>query len=101
MKLENIQSKLQSSFILLQFVHLSILHYTTIEDGLDRIGVDPDLNRVIEGIVFLMKLGDMEDKTAEGSIEMIIIGAMVTTEVGIDQERGHSQEVIVVIELEV
>ena len=29
MKLENIQSKLQSSFVLLQFVHLSILHYTT------------------------------------------------------------------------
>ena len=29
MKLENIQSKLQSSFVLLQFVCLSILHYTT------------------------------------------------------------------------
>ena len=29
MKLENIYSKLQSSFILLQFIHLSILHYTT------------------------------------------------------------------------
>ena len=29
MKLENIQGKLQSSFILLQFVHLSILCYTT------------------------------------------------------------------------
>ena len=43
----------------------------------------------------------MEDKTAEGSIEMIIIGMMVTTEVGIDQERGCSQEVIAVIELEV
>ena len=43
----------------------------------------------------------MEDKTAEGSIEMIITGVMVTAEVGIDQERGHSQEVIAVIELEV
>ena len=32
---------------------------------------------------------------------MIIIGVMVTTEVGIDQEGGQSQEVIVVIELEV
>ena len=29
MKLENIESKLQSSFVLLQFVRLSILHYTT------------------------------------------------------------------------
>ena len=46
-------------------------------------------------------LGDMEDKTAEGTIEMIIIGMMVTIEVGIDQERGHSQEVIAVKELEV
>ena len=43
----------------------------------------------------------MGGKTAEGSIEMIIIGTMVPTEVEIDQERGHSQEVIVVIELEV
>ena len=31
MKLENMKSKLQSSFILLQFIHLSILHYTTLE----------------------------------------------------------------------
>ena len=32
----------------------------------------------------------MEDKITEGSIEMIIIGAMVTMEVGIDQERERS-----------
>ena len=43
----------------------------------------------------------MEHKEVEGSIEMIFIGVMVTIEVGIDQEKGHSQEVIVVIELEV
>ena len=43
----------------------------------------------------------MEDKTAEGNIEMIVINVVVTIEVGIDQERGHSQEVIAVIELEV
>ena len=43
----------------------------------------------------------MEDKTAEESIEMIIIGAMVTIEVGIDKERDHSQEAKAVIELEV
>ena len=30
MKLENIQNRLQSSFILLQFFCLSILHYTTL-----------------------------------------------------------------------
>ena len=43
----------------------------------------------------------MEDKISEGSIEMIIIGAMVTIEVGIDQERDHFQETIGVIELEI
>ena len=43
----------------------------------------------------------MGDKTTEGSIEMIVIGMVVTIEVGIDHERGHSQEIIAVIELKV
>ena len=46
-------------------------------------------------------LGDIEYKTVEENIEMIVIGMTVTIEVEIDQERGHSQEVIGVIELEV
>ena len=41
----------------------------------------------------------MEYNIAEGNIEMIGIDVMVTIEVGIDQERCHSQEVIRVIEL--
>ena len=63
--------------------------------------VDPDLSRVIEGTIFEKVLGDMEDKIVEGSIGMIIIGMMVTIEVGIGQERDHSQETIAAIELEV
>ena len=59
------------------------------------------MSRVTEGIVFKTMLGVMKDKTAEGNMEMIIIGMMATTEVGIDQERGHSQEAIAVIEPEV
>ena len=59
------------------------------------------MSRAIEGTLFKKVLGDMEDRTAEGSIEMIIIGVMATIEVGIDQERDHSQEAIAVIELEV
>ena len=59
------------------------------------------MSRITEGTIFEIMLGDVEDKTAEGNIEMIVIDVMVTIEVGIDQERGHSQEVIVVIELEV
>ena len=41
------------------------------------------------------------DKIAVGSIEMIIIGVVVIIEAGIGLERDHSQETIVVIELEV
>ena len=36
--------------------------------------VDLDLNRVIEGIIFEIILGDMEDNIAKDSIEMTIIG---------------------------
>ena len=43
----------------------------------------------------------MVDKTAERSIEIITIDVMITIEVGIDQEKGHSQEFTVAIELEV
>ena len=43
----------------------------------------------------------MEDKTTERNTEMIAIHVMVTIEVGIGPERGHSKEIIVVIELEV
>ena len=46
-------------------------------------------------------LGNMENKTAGENIGMIVIDAMITSEIGIDQERGHSQEAIVVTELEV
>ena len=42
----------------------------------------------------------MEDKVTERSIEMTVIGMMVTIEVEIDQERGHSQEVIITTEFE-
>ena len=62
--------------------------------------VNLDLNRVIEGMIFEIVLGDMEDKIAEASIEMIIIGVMVTVEVEIDQGRDLSRETIVVIEPE-
>ena len=41
----------------------------------------------------------MEDKTVEENTE--IIGVMVTIEVGIGQEKGHSQEIMAVIGIEV
>ena len=59
------------------------------------------MSRIIEGTIFEIMLGDIEDKTVEKNIGVIVIGVMVTIEIEIDQERGHSQEVIAVIELEV
>ena len=41
----------------------------------------------------------MEDRIVEGNIEMI--DAMNIIEAGIDQEKGHSQEIMVVVEIEV
>ena len=41
----------------------------------------------------------MEDKTVEENTE--IIGVMVTIEVGIDQEKDHSQEIMATIGIEV
>ena len=46
-------------------------------------------------------LGGALDKIAKGGIEMITIGVVITIEAGIGLERDHSQETIVVIELEV
>ena len=59
------------------------------------------MSRVIEGTIFEIVLGDIEDKVAEGSIEMIIIGAMAIIEVGIGQEKDQFEETITVTELEV
>ena len=69
-----------------------------IEDSSDT---DPDLSRTTQGTLFEIMLGDIVDKTTERNIEMIVIDVMVTTEAGIDQVKGHSQEFIAVIELEV
>ena len=72
-----------------------------IKDTLDKIEVDPDLSRVIEATIFGIILEDTVDKIAKGSIEMIIIGVVAIIEAGIRPERDHSQETIVVTELEV
>ena len=60
---------------------------------------DPDFSKITEGTTFKKALGDIEDKVVEGNIEMICV--MITTEVGIGQEKDHSHEIIVVAEIEV
>ena len=59
--------------------------------------VGPD--KTIETVIFEETLEDMEDKIIEENIEMIDI--MIIIEAGTDQERGHSQEIMVVVEIEV
>ena len=59
---------------------------------------DPDFSKITEGTIFKKALGDIEDQIVERSIEMI--GVMVTIEVGIGQEKEHSQEIIVVTGIE-
>ena len=59
---------------------------------------DPDFSKITEGTTFKKALGDIEDKVVEGNMEMI--GVMITTEVGIGQEKDHSQEIIAVAEIE-
>ena len=57
------------------------------------------LDKIIETVIFKETLEDMEDKIIEEDIEMIDI--MIIIEAGTGQEKGHLQEVIVVVETEV
>ena len=56
----------------------------------DSLEAGPGLSRIIEEAIFKVTLGDIVDKIAEGNIEMIAIDIMITIQVGIDQEKGHS-----------
>ena len=59
--------------------------------------VGPD--KTIETVILEKTLKGMEDKITEGDIEMLDISIII--EVGIDREKGHSQDIIVVAEIEV
>ena len=60
---------------------------------------DKDFSKTIEITIFERTLGDMEDKIAEKNTG--ITGIMTTIEIGIDQEKVHTQEIMVIIEIEV
>ena len=61
--------------------------------------IDTDSSKTIETINFERTLGDMEDKMVEENTG--ITGVMIIIEVGIDQEIGHSQGIMVIIGIEV
>ena len=56
-----------------------------------------DLDKTIETTIFEGTLENMEDETAEENIG--IIGIMI--DAGIDHEKGHSEGIMVTIEIEV
>ena len=58
-----------------------------------------DLDKTIETTIFEVTLGDMEDKIVEENIG--IIGAMIITEAGIGQEKGHSEGIMATMAIEV
>ena len=65
-----------------------------IEDNTQVVGLD----KIIETVIFEETLEGMEDRIMEEDIELIDI--MIIVEVGTDQEKGHLQEITVVIEIE-
>ena len=67
----------------------------------DSLETGPDLSRITEEVFFEAILGDMVDRIAEGTIEIMTIDIMITIEVGIGQGRGHSQGITAAIELAV
>ena len=64
-------------------------------DSMEIIGLD----KTIKTITFEETPEDMEDKIVEENIEMIY--TMIVIEAGIGQEKGHLQEVMVIIGIEV
>ena len=56
-------------------------------------------DKTIEMVIFKEILKCIEDKITEEDIEMINI--MIIIEVGTDQEKGQSQEIIIMVEIEV
>ena len=70
-------------------------HIVRTGDSIQIVGPD----RTIETAILEETLEGMADKIIEEVIEMVDI--MITIEVGIDQEKEHLQEIIVVTETEI
>ena len=61
--------------------------------------IDTDSSHTIGTTIFKRTLGDMEDKIVEENTG--ITGMTIIIEVGIDQEKGHSQGTMAIIGIEV
>ena len=65
------------------------------EDSIQVVGLD----KARETVIFEETLEDMEDKIIGEDIEMTDI--LIIMEAVIDQEKRHSQEIMVVVEIEI
>ena len=82
--------------IVKEVIRIEIVSHTVdTEDNTEIIGLD----KAKETTILERALEDMEDKIVEEN--MGIIGTMTITGVEIDQEKGHSQEILVTIGTEV
>ena len=82
--------------IIRELTRIEVVDQTVeVEDNMGTI----DLDKTIETITFEETPEGLEDKIKEKNTE--IIGTMNITEVEIDQEKGHFQDAIVTIEIEV
>ena len=82
--------------IIREVIRIEIISQTVETEGSMEI---IDLGKIIETITFKGTLEDMSDKIVEENIEMI--GIMIIIEAGIGQEKGHLQEIMVIIGIEV
>ena len=82
----------RTDLIIKEVIKIEVVDQTVeIEDSMETI----DLDQTIETIIFEGTLEDMEDKIIEENTE--IIGTSNITEAEIGQEKGHSQEIMVII----
>ena len=82
--------------IIKEVIKIEVVEQTAeTEDNMEIIGLD----KTIDTTIFERTLEDMEDKTVEENIG--IIGTIIIIEVGIDQEKGHSQGIMATIGIEV
>ena len=102
-KVEVLTLRVRTEAIIIETIKIGVDYATDqtveAEDNMEREVIDPDFSKTTEGTIFKKTLGDMEDKTVGKNTE--IIGVMDTIEVGIDQEKDHSQEIMAIIGIEV
>ena len=88
--------EVKTGLIIREVIRIEVVGQTVETE--DNIGII-NLDKTTETTTFEGTLEDMEDRIIEESIE--VIGAMNMIEAEIGQEKGHFQEIMVTVEIEV